>query len=73
MIERVDEEIELPSIYYAHHRKVVVRDGMLIAVTPFINVEDGYRNLDAATNGAVTRYELREDIFGPPPKRRGAA
>jgi hypothetical protein len=29
--------------------------------------------IEAATNGAVTRYELREDIFGPPPKRRGAA
>ncbi|MEU7480278.1 sulfate adenylyltransferase subunit CysD [Lentzea sp. NPDC042327] len=29
------EGIEVPSIYYAHRREVVRRDGMLIAVTPF--------------------------------------
>jgi sulfate adenylyltransferase subunit 2 len=41
-----DEAIDLPSIYYAHHRQVVVRDGMLIAVTPFITVEDGETPFD---------------------------
>jgi len=37
-IER--EEIELPSIYYSHRREVFLRDGMLLAVTPFVNVQD---------------------------------
>src|SRR5438034_2798594 len=32
----IDEEsIELPSIYYAHRRKVFDRDGMWLAITPF--------------------------------------
>lgn len=26
------------------------------------------RDIEAATGGAVTRYELRPDIFGPAPK-----
>lgn len=29
--------------------------------------------IEAATNGAVTRYDLRPDIFGPPPAKREAA
>jgi len=29
------EQLELPSIYYAHHREVVLRDGMLLATGPF--------------------------------------
>jgi len=37
-IER--EEIELPSIYYSHRREVFLRDGMLLAVTAFVNVQD---------------------------------
>jgi sulfate adenylyltransferase subunit 2 len=37
-IER--EEIELPSIYYSHRREVFLRDGMLLAVTKFVNVQD---------------------------------
>jgi sulfate adenylyltransferase subunit 2 len=32
------EEIELPSIYFAHRRQVFRRDGMLLAVTPFVTV-----------------------------------
>jgi sulfate adenylyltransferase subunit 2 len=35
-IER--EEIEIPSIYYAHRRAVVKRDGMLLAITPFLTL-----------------------------------
>ena len=31
-----DEEIELPSIYFAHRREVFRRDGMLMAVTDFL-------------------------------------
>ena len=37
-IER--EEIELPSIYYSHRREVFLRDGMLLAVTQFVNIQD---------------------------------
>ena len=33
-----DEDIELPSIYYAHQRRVFERDGMWIADTPYVTV-----------------------------------
>jgi sulfate adenylyltransferase subunit 2 len=58
-----DEDIELPSIYYAHRREVFRRDGMLLAVTPFVSLIDGeepfeamvrYRTVgDASCTGAV--------------------
>jgi sulfate adenylyltransferase subunit 2 len=35
-----DEDIELPSIYYAHRREVFERDGMWLALTPFIKMFD---------------------------------
>lgn len=35
-IER--ERIEIPSIYYAHRREIVRRDGMLLAVTPYLTL-----------------------------------
>src|SRR5450759_574202 len=35
-----DEEIDLPPIYYAHRREVFRRDGMLIAVGPFVTLAD---------------------------------
>ena len=34
------EQIELPSIYFAHIRKVFARDGMLMAVSPHIQTFD---------------------------------
>jgi sulfate adenylyltransferase subunit 2 len=36
-----DEEIALPSIYFAHKRTVFRRDGMLMAVTDFLQPMDG--------------------------------
>ena len=36
------EGIEVPSIYFAHEREVFLRDGMWLAVTPFVTV-DGRR------------------------------
>jgi len=33
-----EEDIELPSIYYAHRRKVFDRDGMWLAITPFVQL-----------------------------------
>jgi sulfate adenylyltransferase subunit 2 len=60
-IER--EGIEVPSIYYAHHRPVFQRDGMLLAVTPWTQPSAGeavttesvrYRTVgDATCTGAI--------------------
>src|SRR5205823_7541467 len=57
------EGIEVPSIYFAHHRDVVVRDGMLLAVTEWTPPRPGervrresvrYRTVgDATCTGAV--------------------
>jgi sulfate adenylyltransferase subunit 2 len=55
--------VEIPSIYYAHRRPVVRRDGMLLAVTPYLGHLDGetpetllvrFRTVgDATCTGAV--------------------
>jgi sulfate adenylyltransferase subunit 2 len=37
----LDEQIELPPLYYAHRRPVFERDGMLLAVSPFVSVMEG--------------------------------
>jgi sulfate adenylyltransferase subunit 2 len=57
------ENIDLPSIYYSHRREVFRRDGMWLAVSPFITLLDGeepvemtvrYRTVgDATCTGAV--------------------
>lgn len=57
------ERLDLPSIYYAHEREVFYRDGMWLAVTPYVTVlEDEkpvrktvrYRTVgDASCTGAV--------------------
>jgi sulfate adenylyltransferase subunit 2 len=43
----VTDGVELPSIYYAHRREVFRRDGMLMAVSPYLLVEDGEEPFDA--------------------------
>ena len=58
------QHIELPSIYYAHRRPVVQRDGMLMAVHPALPLLPGeepfeaqvrYRTVgDASCTGAVS-------------------
>jgi len=58
-----EEEILLPTIYFAHRREVFRRDGMLYAVGPYITLADGeeafaatvrYRTVgDASYTGAV--------------------
>jgi sulfate adenylyltransferase subunit 2 len=35
------EQLELPAIYFAHEREVFRRDGMLYAVSPYIERMDG--------------------------------
>jgi sulfate adenylyltransferase subunit 2 len=57
------EQIKLPSIYYAHLRTVIERDGMLLAVNRFVQPSEGeqptqqlvrYRTVgDATCTGAV--------------------
>jgi sulfate adenylyltransferase subunit 2 len=57
------EGIEVPSIYFAHEREVFQRDGMWLAVTPYITLMEGeepevrtvrYRTVgDASCTGAV--------------------
>ena len=57
------EGIEVPSIYFAHEREVFQRDGMWLAVTPFVTLMDDevpetrtvrYRTVgDASCTGAI--------------------
>jgi sulfate adenylyltransferase subunit 2 len=35
------EKLEVPHIYYSHNREVFARDGMLYAVSPFVELMDG--------------------------------
>lgn len=37
----LEEQVELPSLYFAHRRQVFERDGMLLAVSPFVTLMDG--------------------------------
>jgi sulfate adenylyltransferase subunit 2 len=39
----VQQRIPVPDLYFAHHRDVVERDGMLLAITPYIQVQPGER------------------------------
>jgi sulfate adenylyltransferase subunit 2 len=81
------EKIALPSIYYAHERDVVERDGMLLAVSPFVHPQDGeavqrlsvrFRTVgDATLTGAVrstaaTVEEVVDEVAGARVSERGA-
>ena len=82
-----DEEIELPSIYFAHHREVFVREGMLMAVTEFSQPGEGdvvfveqvrYRTVGDATLTAAVRsdadtvHKIIEDVAATRITERGA-
>jgi sulfate adenylyltransferase subunit 2 len=82
-----DEQIELPSIYYAHRREVFRRDGMLMAVTEFLQPMDGeevfeatvrYRTVGDATctaaveSGAVTLDAVIAEVAASRITERGA-
>ena len=43
----LEEQIELPPIYFAHRRQVFRRDGMLLAVNPFTPLRDGEEPFEA--------------------------
>lgn len=51
------EKIELPSIYFAHEREVLVHEGQLIAVSGFIQIED----TDTVVN-KIVRYRTVGDM-----------
>jgi sulfate adenylyltransferase subunit 2 len=42
------ENLEVPSIYYSHEREVFERDGMLLAVNPYIGLADGEETFTAS-------------------------
>jgi len=43
-----EEGLELPPIYFAHRREVFRRDGMLYAVSPFVELMDGEEPFEAS-------------------------
>jgi len=51
------EQLELPSIYFAHDREVLERDGMLIAVSEFVRPED-----DEVAQHVRVRYRTVGDL-----------
>jgi sulfate adenylyltransferase subunit 2 len=68
-----EEDLEVPSIYFAHEREVFARDGMLYAVSPFVELMDGeevfsaqvrYRTVgDMSCTGAVeSNASTLEDV-----------
>jgi sulfate adenylyltransferase subunit 2 len=63
-----ERAVELPSLYFAHSREVFVRDGMLMAVTPYLPRLDGeapfretvrFRTIGDATCTAAVASEAR--------------
>ena len=82
-----EEELEVPSIYFAHEREVFERDGMLYAVSDFVELIDGeepftasvrYRTVgDMSCTGGVRsdarRRSTRWSPRSPPPASPSAA
>ncbi|GAA4202891.1 sulfate adenylyltransferase subunit CysD [Streptosporangium oxazolinicum] len=62
------EEIEIPSIYFAHTRKVFERDGMLLADSEFITRDD-----DEPLQDMTVRYRTVGDITCTGAVQSGAA
>jgi sulfate adenylyltransferase subunit 2 len=81
------EDIEIPSIYFAHRRQVFRRDGMLISTGPFVTPADHEEMLEvsiryrtvgdmtctgAVESTAVTLVEIIEEISVSRITERGA-
>jgi sulfate adenylyltransferase subunit 2 len=43
-----EEKLEVPHIYFAHQREVFRRDGMLLAVSPYVELMDGEEPFEAS-------------------------
>jgi sulfate adenylyltransferase subunit 2 len=43
-----EEELEVPHIYFAHRREVFRRDGMLLAISPHVELMDGEEPFEAS-------------------------
>jgi sulfate adenylyltransferase subunit 2 len=82
-----EEEIDLPQIYFAHEREVFERDGMLLALSEFVTVQEHeevqtmqvrYRTVgDASCTGAVessarTLQDVIDEVAGTRVTERGA-
>ena len=82
-----EEDIDLPQIYFAHEREVFERDGMLLAVSEFVTVQEHeevhtmqvrYRTVgDASCTGAVessarTLQDVIDEVAGTRVTERGA-
>ncbi len=82
-----DDEIEVPSIYFAHRRRVFMRDGMWLAENPYVTLMDGeeieerqvrYRTVgDMSCTGAVespaaTVEQVIEEVAASTITERGA-
>jgi sulfate adenylyltransferase subunit 2 len=82
-----EEDIEIPSIYFAHERKVFERDGMLLSESPYIELMEGetvfdetvrYRTIgDMSCTGAVeskadTLEAIIEEVAATRITERGA-
>lgn len=52
------ERMELPSIYFAHARRVVARDGMLLAESPWVQPGPA----EVAEEGAMVRFRTVGDM-----------
>ena len=68
------EDIELPTIYFSHQREIIQRDGMLLAVSEWVQLREGevvetrtvrFRTVgDATCTGSVERHASTiEDII----------
>ncbi len=81
------EQIELPSLYFAHRRRVIERDGMLLAESPFLRARRGEKAVtetvrfrtvgDATCTGAVrsraaTVEEIVAEVASARVSERGA-
>ena len=65
-----EEGLELPSIYYSHRREVFRRDGMLLAVGPYVTPRDDEEVFEATvryrTVGDMTCTGAVESAADPP-------
>jgi sulfate adenylyltransferase subunit 2 len=68
-----EEGLEVPSIYFAHEREVFTRDGMLYAVSPFVELMNGEQPFSASvryrtvgdmscTGGVLSQARTLEEV-----------